>query len=597
MDQNSNRNSPSLLRLLITAFKLQWDLTGWRSLVSPTTEIANNLLNIGQSYLFAQIINLIAKYIGGKTDSFFQEFWLLVVIVMIINLIEPILSAITDYNNEVASNLSRINFETKIAQKLSRLEAENFEDDKFLDRLSRVDNVYTAFLTRDLSNIISGLATIVVAAVAIFSLNWLLFVLAIIAALPRLYSNLVTSKRQRETSIKLTPLRRMRWFFKNALSEWETIKEIRPYGATDSFLSKMKSIQRNLLTQERKDYKKFSIINGLTELLGALLYVAIRVWLFLKIIATKGIFSIGDYTFYNNLIAQLEASSVSVVNAVQSMHENLLAIDDYFYIMNLKELQSGGKKISSSEAPSIEFVNVSFKYPDRSKYILRNVNFKLNAKEKMALIGVNGAGKSTMVKLLLRFYKPTEGKILVNGMDLNDIDLDSWYKALAVVQQDINKYPINVEENISLAPGKKIDRDKLKKAIAGAKAEFVYDLPQKEKTFLTRYMDGSVDISGGQWQKIALARLFYRQSPLLILDEPTSAIDARAETDIFHRLWNLQRNKGAIVISHRFSTVREADLIVVLDHGKIIEQGTHAELMQNGKIYHELFTKQAKSYR
>lgn len=328
--------------------------------------------------------------------------------------------------------------------------------------------------------------------------------------------------------------------------------------------------------------------------------VITRIWLFLRIIETKGIFSIGDYTFYDSLISRMENSSASVVRNFKVIYEELINIEDYFVFMNIEPAIKKADKprfLANDLIPNIEFRNVSFTYPGSTKKVLNNVSFTLEPGEKMALIGVNGAGKTTLIKLLLRFYDPNEGDIYVDGINLKDLDLVSWYKKLAVIQQDFNHYPLTVTQNISFDPFGSADPAKLTQAIKSAQADFVYELPNKEDTVLTRFFDDSVDLSGGQWQKIALARAFYRQSPILVLDEPTSAIDARAEADIFNHLWNMQRKKSAIVISHRFSTVRDADQIVVIDKGKVIEQGKHETLMSKKGVYHELFSKQAKSYQ
>ena len=413
-------------------------------------------------------------------------------------------------------------------------------------------------------------------------------------------SAVISSKGWRELYVNNSEKRRLTWHLKDYLVEWETIKELRPFNAVEGFYNRLVKTQDELAKIEIKQKKKYTALEYITDIFSVITSVATRVWLFLKIISSKGVFGIGNYVFYYSLIGKMENSSSSAVRNFGNIFEEMVNIEDYFKLMELKPLVEKAKdpiKINYKKTPTIEFRNVSFKYPSTGKRALKNISFKLEANEKMAIIGVNGAGKTTITKLLLRYYDPTQGDIFINGINLKDIDLESWYKTLSNIQQDINKYPLSAKDNINLRLGSKTNEAKLKSAIKNAHAEFIYELPNKEHTILTRFFENSTDLSGGQWQKIALARAFYKEAPLLIMDEPTSAIDARAEADIFNNLWKMHENKGAIVISHRFSTVRDADAILVIDQGKIIEEGNHQELMNNKKIYYELFTKQAKSYK
>jgi ATP-binding cassette subfamily B protein len=233
------------------------------------------------------------------------------------------------------------------------------------------------------------------------------------------------------------------------------------------------------------------------------------------------------------------------------------------------------------------------------RFVLKNFNVAIKSGEKIALVGENGAGKSTLIKLLLRFYDVSEGEILINGVNLKDIDLDKWHKEIGALFQDFIKYQFTFKENVyfgDLSRPKKVKF--LKQAIAQSGADsYINTLPRGKNQILGKMFEGGIDLSGGQWQKLALARAFYRNAPILILDEPTSAIDAKAEYEIFQRVQSLQKDKTVIIISHRFSTVRNADRILVLEGGKIIEKGQHHQLMMNKGLYEELFTIQAQGYK
>ena len=588
-------------RYLSLSLKLQWRLTGWRTITMPLFDVVLTVISITRSYLYAQIINLIAAFISGRVDTVFPTFWYLVLITAVFGILEPTGRNIQDYFITKTNLLASYRLDRLISERCSTLDAAYFEDPKFQDVLSRVQRLNINWVMRNLSSILSDIVTIAIAAVAVLNLNAFLFVLAIISAIPRFVSSLYTANKYRKINVAISEKRRLNWYLRDNLTEWSFLREIRPAGAIKSFYNRLVRNQDDLIKTETAAQKKFSIIEGFSDGLGIVASVVTRVWLFLRIVTTKGVFSIGDYTFYDSLISRLENSSSSLVRNFRSIYEELINVEDFFILMNaepkIKHAKNAMVLSVKSPIPTIEFRNVSFTYPGTKKQILKNVSFHLQSGQKMALIGVNGAGKTTIMKLLLRFYDPNEGQILVNGIDLKEVELMSWYDKLAVIQQDFNRYPLTAAQNITFDPTKKADPKRLKQAIADAQADFIYELPKEENTILTRFFDNSVDLSGGQWQKVALARAFYRQSDILLLDEPTSAIDARAEAEIFSRLWEMQAKKGAIVISHRFSTVRAADLIVVIDNGRIVEHGNHELLMKKEGIYHELFSKQAKSYQ
>lgn len=588
-------------KYLTLSLKLQWTLTGWLTVVMPVFDVLLTVSSIGRSYLYAQIINLITSYLSGNISTVYPKFWYLIAITGLFGVVELAGRNLQDYLMTKTEVMSRYKLDRLIAERCSQLDAAYFEDPKFQDTLARVDKLDINWVMRLLSRMLSDIVTIVIAAVAVLSLSPVLFVLALISALPRLASSLFNADRFRKLNVELSQKRRLNWSLRANLSEWPFIRELRPAGALGAFLKRLIANQEDLSKQEIDQQKQASVIEGTAEAVGIVTSIVTRVWLFLRVINTKGAFGVGDYTFYDSLVLRLENSSSSLVRSFRTVYEQLVNVEDFFVLMNAtpKVVQPAHATVipSGGKIPTIEFYGVSFTYPGTTKRILKDVSFKLESGQKMALIGVNGAGKTTLTKLLLRFYDPDEGQILVDGVDLRDIDLDSWYRKLAVIQQDFNRYPLTAAQNIAFDPTGKADPKRLKKAIDDAQADFVYELPNKEDTLLTRFYDNAVELSGGQWQKIALARAFYRQADILVLDEPTSAIDARAEAKIFNNLWKMQARKGAIVISHRFSTVRDADVIIVIDNGKIIEQGKHAELMKQEGIYHELFSKQAKSYQ
>jgi len=316
-----------------------------------------------------------------------------------------------------------------------------------------------------------------------------------------------------------------------------------------------------------------------------------------------GKLTIGQFTLYFQQTLNLAKSAEGVLDHYSSMNMRSRYIDQYFELLEYPNLiVLPDKPITIDEQPTppiLEFKNVSFKYPESKRFILKNFNLTIGSGEKVALVGENGAGKSTLIKLILRFYDVTEGEILINGVNIRTVDLKTWHKQIGALFQDFIKYQFTFKENVIYGDiTKRNDVTALKEAIEKAGADsYLTDLPKGIDQIVGKTFEEGVDLSGGQWQKLALARAFFRDAPILILDEPTSAIDAKAEYEIFQKVQQLQKDKTVVIISHRFSTVRNADRILVLNEGRIIEEGNHDSLIKKDGMYAELFNLQAQGYK
>jgi ABC-type multidrug transport system fused ATPase/permease subunit len=310
-----------------------------------------------------------------------------------------------------------------------------------------------------------------------------------------------------------------------------------------------------------------------------------------------GLITIGLFTFYFQSISATANFFRSLVFSSVSITENSYHIGNFKKVLGLiNTIKSGTKTVSKPHPPKIEFRNVSFKYPETNRYVFQNLNLIINPQEEIAIVGQNGAGKSTLIKLLCHFYEPTSGQILINGIDLRLLKLDSWYRQLSFLAQEFNSfYNLTLRESVFLGrPSQKSDQ-KILEALNLADASFIKRYSRGLDTPMSlRY--GGEEPSWGQSQKLAIARVFYRNSPIIILDEPTASIDAVSESKIFSRLYKTVKNKTLIIVSHRFSTVRNAQRIIVINQGKIVETGTHSELLTLKGLYSRSFNLQAKGY-
>ena len=312
--------------------------------------------------------------------------------------------------------------------------------------------------------------------------------------------------------------------------------------------------------------------------------------------------TVGNIFFYIRMLREVNNSLGNVISYTTDLFELGIRIRDTYILFTLTpNIANGENSIPKlKEGPEILFRNVSFAYQNSNKDVIKNLSLHIRKGEKVAIVGHNGAGKTTLIKLLCRFYQTTQGEILINHENINTIEIESLYKNLGVLFQDFNIYPyLTVKENIVVGePDTEIDEIAVRLAAQNADAlEFIEEYPKKFDQILSEKFTGGIRPSSGQWQKLAIARFFYRNAPLVIFDEPTAAIDAVSEFNIFNKIYEFFKGKTVIIISHRFSTVRNADRIIVIDHGEIVEEGTHTELLAKNGKYAEAFYLQAQGYK
>ena len=583
------------------ALSLSWKANGVYSLVTILATVYDSTLYpFIQVFLLAKVLDLFSS---GQQVTF-TDLSLIIIGYLIASVAKLTLKSLMDVKEAYLQIKFEGYIDLQISKKLTELDPATFENPEFQNLIAQLEGVKGTIqmhLVRFIS-LIDAVFKFTTAALVV-SVTFPLFApIILIATIP---SYIAFDKFRISTwpfyVEKRSVVTRVTQYIKNLLFSDSTSKESAIFKTGETMLAKIKK-------QQQLYFSDFDKVNGpwsLKILLAKLIQFSAFVYtqhLNLSRVF-MGTLTIGNFALVFQQSLNLTLSAEDILNQYSSMAARNKYIDKYFDFINTQKTITSPvlpKAITATPMPPlIEFKNVSFKYPKTERYILKNFNLKIESGEKIALVGENGAGKTTIIKLLLRFYDVSEGEILTNGVNIKEVDLNGWHKQIGALFQDFIKYQFTFKENVYLGDLTKINQERLlKKAIEKSGAnKYLDNLPKGVDQILGKMFKGGVDLPGGQWQKLALARAFFRDAPILILDEPTSAIDAKAEYEIFQKVQALQKGKTVIIISHRFSTVRNADRILVLEGGKIIEEGSHKKLMKKGGLSAELFEIQAQGYK
>ena len=497
-----------------------------------------------------------------------------------------------------------VQWSTKVYQEaMCRLDIPDYYDNNIRNQINKVQSGYTwqmSNLNESALDLVYALLRFAVTAVVVANIAWWLIPITALFLIPTLFSERRLASIQWFVWDEKGDNRHIFWGLDFMLRQAKNQMELRSSQAHTYVLRKLNRMTSDFYSRQESEVNRGFALLGPTKIIEASSTVIGAVVLLKQFL--HGVISLQQYFFLSGALLRIGGSLNTVFSTLARLQEPLIFADDFFALTSRKSVivdQPHACELTSSPSPpTIEFRNVSFTYPKQTTPVLEGFNLSIRPGQHLAIVGENGVGKSTLIKLLLRFYEPTTGQILINGVDVKDIAIDSWYSQLATLFQEFNQYPADIKENISIGkPNAPLDEEKLKSSAQLASVDtLVAAYKHGWETVLDNSFKKGIEPSGGQWQRVALARVFYRDTPVLILDEPTSAIDAKAEYDIFNNIFARYKNRTAIIVSHRFSTVRRADRIVVIDHGKIIEDGTHEKLMKRGGLYHDLFTKQAEGY-
>ncbi len=529
-------------------------------------------------------------------------FWWVVVLEFALASITAILSRGMGFCDSLLGDLYLQHISIRVIEHASQLDITAFENPDYYDRLERAKAQATdrIAMVQMMGTLIQQVLTTISLSlyIAIYS-PWLLLLL-IAGTIPALLGDSHFAFLGYAKNFMQTPLRRKMDYLRDVGGSKEAAKELKLFGLRDFLVGSFRGMADTIFRQNVALSKRRLLAGALLSLLATAGYYSAYALVLWGTI--RGKFTVAVLFVLTSAILQVSANLQQIFVNASGVADQALFLTDllgFFAMQPTVKTKPGAISIPRPIQLGIEFRNVSFAYPGTTRLVLKDFNFHLHPGERVALIGENGQGKTTIVKLITRLYDPTEGQILVDGIDLREYDLEDLCHETGVIFQDFMRYEMSARDNIAV--GRIEERDRLDRIAAAAQMsladEVIARLPGGMEQQLGRRFDGGVDLSGGEWQRMALARAYLRDAQLLILDEPTSALDPRSELEVFQRFAELTRGKMALLISHRFSTVKMADRIVVLSHGVLTEQGTHAELMQQDGLYAEMFEMQAASYR
>lgn len=563
--------------------------------------VVNAILPVLMLLLGKLIIDEVVLQIAAETKDL-DRLWMLVAAEFGLAILSDLLSRGINLSDALLGDQYSIDTSVRIIKKTSELNLDQLEDSEFYDKLERARQQTTGRVGL-MSNILTQGEDVIViisllAGVVTFE-PWLILLL-VVSIIPTIINEIKFSGTSYSLARSWTQERRELDYLRYAGASDVTAKEVKLFGLSDYLANRFQGLSRKYYKQSKTLAKQRAGWGSVFNIIGTGAYYGAYVFIIFRTVA--GVFSIGDLTFLSGSFNRLRTKLQGFFTRFTMITESALYLQDYFEFLDLTYINQnteGDLPLPDEILSGFEFKNVGFKYPKSEKWVVRNISFRLLAGEKLAFVGENGAGKTTLIKLLLRFYEPTEGEILLDDIPVKKYNQAAYQQYFGVIFQDFVKFELTLRENIAMGEISEIEnQEKLDSAAEKSLAqEVVSELPLGYAQQLGKRFKNGKDLSGGQWQKIAIARAYMKDAEVLILDEPTSALDARAETEAFQRFIKLTEGKTAVIISHRFSTVRIADRIMVLKDGAVLEIGTHSELMQNDQLYAELFNLQAAGYQ
>ncbi len=588
------RNLPRFLRMVYAT--------------NPAMTIGNILLRIVKAaiplamlYVGKEIIDEVIALMPNGEGGDMRYLWIMVGIELGLAVVSDLINRVITLLDSLLGDLFSNDISAKLIRHAATMDLYQFEDADFYDKLERArrQTVGRTILMSQVLAQFQDLITIGFLSIGLIAFNPWLILLLIVAVIPSFLGESHFNHKTYSLTRNWTPQRRELDYLRYIGASDVTAKEIKTFGLADFIAGRFEKVADKYYHANKRLVIKRSVWGGLLSAIGSIAYYG--AYVFIVIQTVSGAITVGTLTFLAGSFSRMRGMLQAMMKRFTQIADGAMYLQDLFDFFEIEpDIKSPKNPITvpTQVKHGFTFENVGFQYPGSKKWALRGVSFHLKSGEKMALVGENGAGKTTLVKLLARLYEPTEGRILMDGVDLRDYDLAELRATIGIIFQDYVRFQMKALENIAVGQIDHVEEmnyieDAATKSLASTVVE---ELPEQYEQMLGKRFAGGVELSGGQWQKVALARAYMRDAQLLILDEPTAALDARAEHEVFVRFAELIAGKTAVLISHRFSTVRMADRILFLENGQMKELGSHEELLAEDGQYAELFNLQAAGY-
>ena len=586
------------------AVKLVWQTNRWATIGLGFLTLGGALLPASQAWVGKLIVDGVVASIQRGADP---EVVRRVFVYLILELALFLLNTALNHARRLIQQLIQLQLANRIRgeiiQKALTLDLAFFEHPDFYDRLqnARRESGYKPVdLINDTFLIVQNTITLISFAVLLLRFSPWLVIILLVTSIPAFIAETRFSEEGFRLLTRRAPETRQINYLSRLLTEDTSAKEIKLFNLGETLLTRYMTLFDKFFREDKSLALRRAVAGFGLGLIATLGFYGSYAWIVWHTV--QGKISLGDMTLYLTIFRQGQSTFQAILSGVGSIYENNLFMANLFDFLGLKPQMGVAARNQALPVPlrrGIEFRGVGFRYPDSEEWALRDIDLTIRPGEKIALVGPNGAGKTTLIKLLSRLYDPTEGTILIDGIDIRELDPRDLRQRIGVIFQDFVRYHLAASENIGFGQVEALDR--LEQIIESARKSgahsIIENLPDGYQTMLGRWFHGGHELSVGQWQKIALARAFMRDAEILVLDEPTASLDAETEYEIFRRFQELTVGKMAILISHRFSTVRMADRIVVIQEGRIAEIGSHHDLLNQGGIYGHLFSLQAEGYR
>lgn len=559
--------------------------------------IFSGILLSAEMIFWKNIINAVQE--AFETGSIkIALYWL--VAYMFLEIFRNVMEELCQYYKIVLSSSTNKYITKLILEKTKNISMEKYDNADIHNKLKKANEESTGRsmnLLYSTGLFIKGLSVSVSTAFILVHFNVSIMIMCLVINIPILLIGMKIASRQYEIYNKRFENIRFMDYTKTLLTKHENIKEVKVYGVTEYFMSFLDTSYKTYIDEDKEIRKRFSVQKIGASFVESIIIYMMKAFICMTVIINK--MTIGDLTLYIGAIDNFRNAVSNILYVITSIFEDGLYVNNFFELINMQTEDTDKSSVKFNSCfQTIRFENVWFQYPNSEGFILKNLNIEIKRGKTYALVGLNGSGKTTILKLILRLYVPQKGNIYFDDQNINDIEIKDYYKYVAAVFQDFIKYPLSIKHNIGLGNISNLENetDILQAAKKSGILPYIKTLPDGLDTKLQKEWTGSTEMSLGQWQKLAISRAFFKDAPIMILDEPTASLDPLAEREISENIKALMKDKTCLLIAHRFSTVRLADKIYVLKSGTIVESGTHNELVNNQGEYFKLFHIQAEGY-